>query len=300
VTLKPRSGMNLSVASIIIFTTICKCSGSLLSRSSYHDPGELTLEQRNIFCALKHAAGNRFVLHPAVSGARTCAVISHSGALLKHAHGRDIDKHTHIIRFNDNPTAGYEKAVGSRTSLRLGHGITWIKPGRNPSTPGDAVVITPGQNYSLWAQKFPKARIHMTRGYWSDSGDALSKLMSTLYPTRAGMRKTPSKEFTTGFDGMLIALSNCDFIDAYEMTPSDIASQCPYGYDTPPAPPSKKATDNRWHGFFVAEHDLWARLSVAGAEKLQKQGVTSYPGFASVQCPSATPAVHSVEGELRV
>ncbi|KAK1426238.1 hypothetical protein QVD17_14907 [Tagetes erecta] len=48
---------------------------------------------------------------------KTCAVVGNSGILLKHDLGGVIDDHEFVIRLNNARTSGYERNVGSKTSL---------------------------------------------------------------------------------------------------------------------------------------------------------------------------------------
>ena len=48
-----------------------------------------------------------------------CAIVGNSGALLNSSHGKLIDSHDYVIRFNLAPTEGYENHVGTKTSLRI-------------------------------------------------------------------------------------------------------------------------------------------------------------------------------------
>lgn len=48
-----------------------------------------------------------------------CALVSSSGQMLGSAAGEQIDKINCVIRMNNAPTQGYEKDVGSRTSIRV-------------------------------------------------------------------------------------------------------------------------------------------------------------------------------------
>jgi hypothetical protein len=49
----------------------------------------------------------------------TCAVVGNSGALLDDEFGEDINKYDTVIRFNAAPTKGFEKSVGSKTTIRI-------------------------------------------------------------------------------------------------------------------------------------------------------------------------------------
>ena len=55
--------------------------------------------------------------HPRKLG--TCAVVGNGGGSLLAEHGKHIDSHDLVFRFNGGPTRGFEKHVGSRTSFRV-------------------------------------------------------------------------------------------------------------------------------------------------------------------------------------
>ena len=49
----------------------------------------------------------------------TCAIVGSAGLLLTQQFGEEIDEHEAIFRFNIAPAKGFEKHVGSKTTLRL-------------------------------------------------------------------------------------------------------------------------------------------------------------------------------------
>lgn len=236
-----------------------------------------TPEQKNIYCYLKQELSHIYTLKeppPQLAGQKSsCAVVSSSGGLLRHRFGKDIDKHDVVMRFNLSPTQmgypgtqgaiDYTDYVGSRTDFRLGFFFA----------PGEA-------NRCL--NKVLSSPFVGNPGF-----RACHAILKSLYPTRMGY-SARTENPTSGFYGMLLALSNCAHVDAYEMTPSEAAmsSPAPYQYYSD-VNVTYGVHGSSNHGFIRAEHDLWARLSSSPASS----GKTSFPGFARTDCPpkSASP-----------
>eukprot|EP00854_Cymbomonas_tetramitiformis_P025331 gene25331-30921_t len=49
----------------------------------------------------------------------TCAVVGGSATLQKQLKGAEIDRHSAVFRFNDAPVQGFERMVGSKTTIRI-------------------------------------------------------------------------------------------------------------------------------------------------------------------------------------
>lgn len=70
------------------------------------------------------------------SAPRTCAVVGSADILRLSPQGRAIDSHTLVWRLNNAPTAGFERQVGRRTSVRVINHVAiekWVMRARNRS-----------------------------------------------------------------------------------------------------------------------------------------------------------------------
>jgi len=81
---------------------------------------------------------------PAMFDFSTCAIVGSSGSMLKSSFGKEIDSHTFVMRFNQAPTVGYEKRVGSKTSLRLQN---QERTGSVPTDKGNPPCLVKGYNF---------------------------------------------------------------------------------------------------------------------------------------------------------
>ena len=121
----------------------CRCS--ILPTGSYPIPGLVALPEKDcwrqvqledrakkntakwhkfsgpLFLTKKTAPGviSKVMSEPVVKRFNTCAVVASGGIMLTQEFGREIDKHDTVIRMNNAPTIGYERFVGSKSSVRI-------------------------------------------------------------------------------------------------------------------------------------------------------------------------------------
>jgi len=215
-----------------------------------------------LLCNFKQKLNDGLVFKPPLQAGKTCAVVSGAGTMLAHEQGTEIDSHDIVLRFNEHPTTGYEKYVGTRTTWRY---AKWHAPPKNLSE-----------------------RIHDTVAFGPSDG-TLHSMMQGFYPNCMDDEPRASNDWlTSGFYGMMIALSNCAIVDGYGFVSSLEDANLEntlYKYYAPGC--FFKHKNDPVHGWFPhAEHDIWARLTVTDRNEWSKSGKTQYLGFSSVQCPS--------------
>jgi len=224
-----------------------------------------TVDRFALSCALKEFSRDSFEFVEALPPNTDCAVVSSSGGLLKHSFGEEIDNHSFVIRFNDAPVRNFSSYVGTKTNYRHGwHCVpeegeegTCDRPTRLPESPPE-----------------------------------ISEAMSTLFPHHDGQSPASTDQLTSGFSGMLIALSNCASVDAYEITPSHAAIESSSTYSYYHA--VGRADSNSWHGLMRAEHHLWSFLSDDDCSG----GRAHFRGFQELDCPAEVPRLESLEEDV--
>ena len=150
----------------------------------------------------------------------SCAVVGSSKSLLKGKHGNEIDKHTAVIRFNEAPTKGYERHVGSKTTIRL----------QNPERQGFAEHAGTGSQQELCLVKnyyglsnskrckivpLSPQFIAYSRYYW------FWNEKKNYVPSR-GKHNEKRLKMSTGFIGISLALHLCKKVTLYGFQASGV------------------------------------------------------------------------------
>ncbi|XP_071379422.1 alpha-N-acetyl-neuraminyl-2,3-beta-galactosyl-1,3-N-acetyl-galactosaminide alpha-2,6-sialyltransferase [Centroberyx affinis] len=176
-----------------------------------------------------------------------CALVSSSGQMLGAGIGEEIDQIGCVIRMNNAPTQGYEKDVGSRTSVRVvshtsvplllknehyyfqrSADTTYVfwGPERNMRQDGKGHIF----NVLLKiAEKYPNVRIYaVTR--------EKIQYCDSVFQNETGKNRMKTGAFlSTGFFTMILAMDMCDSINVYGMIDDNYCSRAnhsvvPYHY----------------------------------------------------------------------
>jgi hypothetical protein len=228
---------------------------------------------------------------PPIPRWQKCAIVSSSGAMLKHQYGKDIDAAESVFRFNDAPVIGFESHVGSKETVRIGNSRAPVDMASRtmPANPGVSYLLHFDYDDALrksmkamLSHRFPQSNFYAIQdGLWGIA----EKVMVDLYDSRWRTMGHPGfdTKVTTGAVGMFIAMSLCHTVEAYEMAPSDVAKYSRYNYyEKNNEHPG--ATDNSEHSTFESEHDLWGKLSSTSLHEISRTGRSVIPGFSAMDC----------------
>ncbi|XP_037607943.1 alpha-N-acetyl-neuraminyl-2,3-beta-galactosyl-1,3-N-acetyl-galactosaminide alpha-2,6-sialyltransferase [Sebastes umbrosus] len=176
-----------------------------------------------------------------------CALVSSSGQMLGAGVGEEIEKVGCVIRMNNAPTQGYEKDVGSRTSIRVvshtsvpllvkneryyfqqSAETTYVfwGPERNMRQDGK------GRTFNTLlkiAERYPNVRIYAVTREKVQYCDG-------VFQNETGKNRMKTGAFlSTGFFTMILAIDMCDSIHVYGMIDDNYCSRAnhsavPYHY----------------------------------------------------------------------
>lgn len=192
----------------------------------------------------------------------SCAVVGNSPLLLGQRAGPSIDSHEVVIRFNFAPTRGFERDVGTKTSVRV-MGKTWVWSSQDAGDGEASPIIIHRYNTNDYFTE----DLQLNRGYniatldhhLSLHGFGLARRVNNVLGragmfTRAQLRslrrfhdagKKTQAPVSSGFSGLLFAMYAC----------SDVSL---YGFDLKGGHPGHYYNDSK-HGVVVRVADLLRR-----------------------------------------
>ncbi|XP_034565529.1 alpha-N-acetyl-neuraminyl-2,3-beta-galactosyl-1,3-N-acetyl-galactosaminide alpha-2,6-sialyltransferase [Notolabrus celidotus] len=176
-----------------------------------------------------------------------CALVSSSGHLLGAGAGEEIDKTGCVLRMNNAPTLGFERDVGSRTTVRVVSHTSVPRLVKNESYYfGQSVNTT----YVFWGPErnmrqdgkglIYDALMKTAKRYPSTSMYAVTRekveSCDNVFENETGKNRIKTGTYlSTGFFTMILAIEMCDSIQVYGMIDDNfcrraIHSPVPYHY----------------------------------------------------------------------
>mmetsp|Transcript_27890 Transcript_27890/g.64799 ORF Transcript_27890/g.64799 Transcript_27890/m.64799 type:complete len:377 (-) Transcript_27890:83-1213(-) len=240
--------------------------------------------------------------------AGTCAVVSNSGVLLNHTYGADIDAADIVIRFNDAELSDPTLAafVGTHDDIRIlnnqiGMALKRGAMGMDPPGSPDAlyvlqrfhedmqnVMALQSGNSTIVADMLASTRDRHPEAHFVAGSDQVQSVSNEVMHSVFGEnihRSFHSERFlTTGFYGVMLAMSLCDKVDAYGFVQSVNSASAPYHYYGKMKVGS--ADNKQHHPTYDQEKHFWKMVSRNDDADLSDR--TVLPGFRALSCARKT------------
>ncbi|KAK3279102.1 hypothetical protein CYMTET_13004 [Cymbomonas tetramitiformis] len=154
----------------------------------------------------------------------TCAVVGGSATLQKQLKGAEIDRHSAVFRFNDAPVQGFERMVGSKTTIRIHNRVISNCPMEGgPGRERQLCFFYSQENQPISAERRCMARIkygtcrevhpnyrllRYVHSYWRKHPAPVNENTGKNF-------STPASKISAGFFGVLLSLNLCGKVNVY-------------------------------------------------------------------------------------
>ncbi|KAI8483662.1 hypothetical protein Bbelb_386000 [Branchiostoma belcheri] len=143
-----------------------------------------------------------------------CALVTGSGRMLNYKAGNEIDQADCVIRMNEGPVVGYEKHVGSKTTLRvMAHPSIFFQ--------GNGRQDRENLPKSALQARHPNLEIYKLTEHRMLYGDRVFEAETGLPREKSGTW------LSTGWWTIMVAMEICDVIKVYGMIPENYCRNHP-------------------------------------------------------------------------
>jgi hypothetical protein len=150
----------------------------------------------------------------------TCAVVANGGVLLKSEYGSIIDSHDAVFRFNDGPTVGFEKHVGTRTTYRMinnNWSRYWLR--HRPKGTSEEALALFGQGSARWVEglskRWPDALVYFICPEFAGNARGCYKRAYLLLNEMGFVDVNGRNSPPTGIEGLFFARALCEKVHLY-------------------------------------------------------------------------------------
>mmetsp|Transcript_10511 Transcript_10511/g.23880 ORF Transcript_10511/g.23880 Transcript_10511/m.23880 type:complete len:339 (-) Transcript_10511:47-1063(-) len=238
-------------------------------------------------------ASRRSQLSARFHAAKTCAVVSNSGVLLRHHYGSEIDASDMVLRFNDAEIGGaLQSFVGSRDDVRmLNHQSVQPLLGKRLPLENATVYLLNRHRASDWLSTVMVKGIarhnpllHLAFGNDTILTTTARRLIVQQYGTTIHDKERLSTGvLTSGYQGVFLAMTLCDEVRAYGFPNTPMSGQSPFHYYGALQKGNASVNEEPVHrGIADHEKQLYRRLAMNS--DIDATDVAIIPGFSSLRC----------------